>query len=138
MRLAILISFITFVTGCSNDSGCDSLLDSIRLEFQQTNPAIADIQVLDAKLREPQYWIVARGITPTENQEESLENELFGVFVVDESFACVAKVVDVFPTLRWRDYNVWIESHGAERITIRGLGATYHDHSLHKSYLVEN
>lgn len=136
MRLAILLVCLSSILGCSRASNCDSLLDSIRDELQNTNPQISDIQVLDTKPRLSQYWVVARGINPAVDTEHLLDDELFGLFVVDASLARIEHTVDVFPTPRWRDYDVWIASYSPEQVTLRGRGSTYHDNALRKIYQV--
>lgn len=136
MRPAVVLVGFLFLSGCGQDTECDSLLDCIRIELQKSNAQIVDIQVLDTKPKNTQYWLVARGITPGGEAEGSLENELFGIFVIDESFTHVIQAVDVFPTPRWRDYELWITTYDAERITVRGRGATYHDNATQKSYQV--
>jgi len=133
--ILLLVCFSTLV-GCGDDEGCDSLLGSIRTELQLTNPAIVDIQVLDAKPKHTKYWLVARGIISPADFNDSLDDELFALFVVDESFACVEATVDVFATPRWQDYELWIDSYDMEKITIRGRGATYHESAVTKSFQV--
>lgn len=136
MRLAILLVCLSTILGCGQATDTDSLLADIRVEMQNTNAQISDIQVLDTKPRLSQYWVVARGIVATDNYKGSLEDELFGIFVVDQSFTRVVDTIDVFPTPRWRDYNLWIASHSSDRITVEGRGATYQDNATQKSYHV--
>ena len=136
MRLTLLLACLVTFVGCGDAGDCGLLLDNIRSEMRQTNSAIADIQVLDVKPRLAEYWVVARGTNSPPKFDDSFENELFALFVVDESLTCVEQVVDVFPTPKWHDFELWIEVHGPETITIRGRGITYHDSLVTKTYTI--
>jgi hypothetical protein len=115
---------------------CANLLDSIRSEFQEANPNIQVVQILDSKPKHTQYWIIARGIAEDWEFKGSFEDELFGVFVVDDEYEKVLKVVDVIPTPRWNDYELWISDYDIENVAVRGHGATYGDHPLAMDYQV--
>ena len=113
---------------------CPNLLDSIRSEFQQMNPRIQDIQILDSKRKHSDYWIVARGIVEGSEFNGSFEDELFGVFIVNGRFDSVMTVIDMMPTPRWNDYEMWISDHELTNVTVSGHGATYEDQPLEKTY----
>ena len=113
---------------------CPNLLDSIRSEFQKSNPIIADIQILDSKPKHSEYWVIARGIVEGWEFNGSFEDELFGVFIVDDRFESVVAVIDMIPTPRWGDYELWISDFDMTNVTVRGHGATYKDQPLEKSY----
>ena len=137
MRLLLIPAILVTFVGCGETDNCGLLLDNIRAELRHTNPEIEDVQVLDAKPRLAEYWVVARGTNSPPKFNDSFENELFAVFVVDKSLTCVEQVVDVFPTPRWHDFELWIDAHGPKNITIRGRGITYHDSLITKTYRVE-
>lgn len=110
------------------------LLESIRAEFQRSNPEIQTVQILDSKPKHTDYWVVARGIIEPMEFRGSFQDELFGVFVVDEQYLRVKWVVDVLPTPRWHDYIMWISDYDMDSATIVGHGATYKDQPLEKRY----
>ena len=110
------------------------LLKSIRTEFQASNPDIQIVQILDSKPKHTDYWIVARGIIDPADFRGSFEDELFGVFVVDQTYSRVKNVIDILPTPRWHDYIVWISDYDIQGATIMGHGATYKDNPLEKHY----
>ena len=83
---------------------CPSLLDAIRGEFQRLNADIETVEILDTKPKHPEYWVVARGIVKGLEFDGSLEDELFGVFVIDGDFENILIVVEIMPTPRWNDY----------------------------------
>lgn len=134
-RLIFLVCLVT-ISGCGRSNNCESLLDNVLLELQNTNHLISTVQVVDTRPRLSRYWVVARGVIASEDYDATIEDELFGVFVVDESFTQIDHVVDVFPSPKLRDYDVWITSHGPNSITVRGHGTTYHDNGIQKTYQV--
>ena len=115
---------------------CPSLLDSIRGEFQRLNADIETIEILDTKPKHPEYWVIARGIVEDLEFRGSFEDELFGIFVVDNELSGIVTVVDVLPTPRWNDYLLWISEYDAEHVTVLGHGSTYSDQRLEKQYRV--
>ena len=115
---------------------CPGLLDSIRSEFRQLNGSIETVEILDAKPKHPEYWVIARGIVKNLEFEGSFEDELFGVFVIDSDFEKVLTVVDVIPTPRWNDYMFRISEYDADGVTVQGHGSTYSDRPLKKQYRV--
>lgn len=132
-RLAILF----FLLAAAQLSAAEApVLEEIRDHFKQLNPDIQSIQLQDVKPRHTQYWVLARGIREDEHFQGSLEDELFGLFVIDVQFSNVLRVVDIFPTSRWNDFRVWIDSHSMETIVIKGVGATYEDQPMMREYAV--
>ncbi len=113
---------------------CASLLDNIRAELQRKNPIIEYVQVVDTKPKHTKYWVLARGIRKDLKFEGAMEDELFGLFIANGKFTAIDEVVDIFPTKRWMDYSVWIESHSLDKVTVRGHGATYKDSGFEKAY----
>lgn len=115
----------------------DGLLESIQAAFQSSNPRIQNVQILDTKPKHSKYWVIARGIIDPPTFDGSFEDELFGVFVVDESYSQVERTVDMLPTPRWHDYKVWISEYDMQSATLKGHGATYKDQPLEKRYVDE-
>ena len=135
MKHALLLICLPFLLALES-TGCPTLLDAIRDELRHTNPQIQDIQILDTKPKRTNYWVIARGIVAGGVFDGEFEDELFSLLVVDETYSLVLAVVDVMPTPRWRDYDLWIESYDSENVSIRGRGATYNDQPFEKSYRV--
>ncbi len=115
---------------------CPTLVDAIRDELRRTNPQIQDIQILDTKPKYTNYWVIARGIVAGGVFDGDFLDELFSLLVVDETYSHVLAVVNVMPTPRWRDYDMWIESYDSENVSIRGHGLMYNDQPFEKSYRV--
>ena len=132
--LQILLFFPLLLAAKTGE--CPNLLDSIRGEFRQVNPRVQDIQILDSKPKLTQYWILGRGIVEGGDFKGDFEDELFGVFVVDDQYERVLTVIDVMPTPRWRDYDMWISDYDMTDVMIRGHGTTYGDQPLEKRYHV--
>lgn len=115
----------------------DGLIKSIQAAFQSSNPDIQYVQILDTKPRHTKYWVVARGIIEPADSRGSFQDELFGIFVVDELYSRVDGIIDVLPTPRWHDYVVWISDYDMRSVTVKGHGATYRDQPLEKRYVDE-
>ncbi len=135
MKHALLLICLPFLLALES-TGCPTLLDAIRDELRHTNPQIQDIQILDTKRKYTNYWVIARGIVAGGVFDGDFEDELFSLLVVDETYSLVLAVVDVMPTPRWRDYDLWIESYDSENVSIRGHGTMYNDQPFEKSYRV--
>ncbi len=61
-------------------------------------------------------------------------DEMFGIFVTNETMTRVDRVVDMFPTRRWFDYEVRFGRVTADSVEIVGQGATYGDDATRRSY----
>jgi hypothetical protein len=84
------------------------------------------------------YVLLGRGIRPDSKFEGSFDDELFGVFILDNNLTKIERTVDIFPTCRWADCIVSIEQvawPGTE-IVVVGHGS-YGDGPFRKVYAVE-
>jgi len=135
LKHALLLISLPFLLALES-TACPTLLDAIRDELRHTNPQIQDIQILDTKPKHTNYWVIARGIVAGGVFDGEFEDELFSLLVVDETYSLVLAVVDVMPTPRWRDYDLWIESYDSENVSIRGHGTMYNDQPFEKSYRI--
>src|SRR5690349_23587122 len=63
---------------------------------------------------------VSRGAT-------EFRDELFGAFVVNDSLSRIVATLGDFPTARWHDYHVWVDSVTPDSVIVRGRGDTYGD-----------
>lgn len=134
LALSLLVASVPATASAAQ--GCSSLLDAIRARFQKHNPNIEHVQVIDTKPRLSKHWVLVRGIRQDRDFKGSFDDELFGLFIVDDDFESVEKVIDIFPTKRWADYEIWIDSYSLESIMLRGHGATYEDNGMEKAYEV--
>ncbi len=134
MRAIAVFSLLVALQVGAGGPDCASLLDNLRSEFQRRNPIVEYVQVIDTKPKHSQYWVLARGIRADRKFEGSFDDERFGLFVVDNTFGKVEEVIEILPTIRWADYDMWIESYSLDKVTIRGHGATYGDLKLEKVY----
>jgi hypothetical protein len=62
--------------------------------------------------------------------------ELFGVFLVDSTLSKTVRVLDVFPSRRIRDYDVWIQRVGMDSLIVCGQGSSYGDAKMRRAYPV--
>ena len=114
----------------------DQLIGALRASFQRRNPKLAHVGVLDLEAWDFQGprvvlgWAIVRDHTFRGN----FEDEMFGVFVVNESLTRVERVVDTFPTGRWFDYEVRFGRLTADSIEVLGRGATYSDDPTRRTY----
>jgi hypothetical protein len=131
---SILTLAVLLLPVLASAAECAGLLDAIRATFQQQNPLIQDVQILDVKPKLSKYWVIGRGIREDYTFSGSFDDELFGVFVVDPTLTSIEVVLDMFPTKRWGDYELWIDSYTMARLKVRGHGATYRDHEFEATY----
>ncbi|MGH7724811.1 MAG: hypothetical protein ACREOU_05220 [Candidatus Eiseniibacteriota bacterium] len=119
------------------------VLQEMRAAFTQVNPGATRVWILDVGTRPSgsgrpdagdEYAVVATawqpGVGPVVSGKFFGAGELFGVFVVDSTFAHVERVLHVFPTRRWHDYQVFIDAVDADSITVLGQGGTFGDEAI--------
>ena len=114
------------------------LTDGIRAEFQKRNPQIVTVRVLETRAPFPGAYrrlVLAWGRREDGAFNGDFNNELFGVFVANEELTALERAVDIFPTVRWGDYEVRIQSSNENTVTIVGRGATYGDSPMKRTYL---
>jgi hypothetical protein len=110
--------------------GNPTLVSQVQAEFMKKNTKVENVTLLELKPfygRSVRYLVLARGIRQDEKFEGSFEEELFGLFVVDQSFTKVLGTVDIFPPARWNDYSVEFKRPMLESIVLVCKGATYGD-----------
>src|SRR5262245_16243797 len=119
------------------------VLQEMRTAFEQVNPGATRVWILDVRTRPvgsghpdagDEYAVVATawqpGAEPVVGGKFSGVGELFGVFVVDSTFAHVERVLHVFPTRRWHDYQVFVDTADADSITVLGQGDSFGDEAI--------
>jgi len=130
---------ITYGQNSSPPSGSDNCLVLVKLkaEFQKRNPNIAHVRIVDMRptLTEvPKYLVLGWGIRADRTFRGNFEDELFGLFLVDESLSSVEKVMDFIPTLRWHDTEMRITYVDASKAVVEAKGETHGVISLRREY----
>ena len=113
------------------------LLDSIRSLLRLTTTAIDDVAILEVRagpLGDQRRALLAWGVRKDRQFHGSFAEELFGVFVVNDSLTRILRTVDVIPTPRWLDFEMRLEAVTRDSIHIRGQGATYGDAPFSRAY----
>ena len=113
------------------------LLDSIRAILRLTTPAIDEVAILEVRagpMGDPRRALLAWGIRKDRQFHGSFAEELFGVFVVNDSLTRLLRTIDVIPTPRWHDFDMRIVSVTRDSIHLRGQGATYGDAPFSRAY----
>ena len=114
-----------------------TLLSQVQTEFKKKNTRVEDVTLLQLVPfygRSRRYLVLAHGIRQDVKFEGSFEEELFGLFVADQSFTKILATVDIFPTERWNDYSVEIKMPVFDSIVVVGKGGTYGVASSLRSY----
>lgn len=113
------------------------LLDSIRSILRLTTPAIEEVAILEVRagpMGDPRRALLAWGIRKDRHFQGSFAEELFGVFVVNDSLTRLIRTVDVIPTPRWLDFEMRLEGVTRDSIHVRGQGATHGDAPFSRAY----
>lgn len=114
-----------------------SLIGQLKVEFKKRNEKIENVKVVDVRpttFGDPKYFVVGWGIRADWSFKGDFSDELFALFIVDESLQRVEKVVDFIPTPRWGDTQVRIKSADADYIVLEGTGMTYGGTLLKRKY----
>jgi len=111
-------------------------MKALSISFQQKNPKLGQVGVLDLKAWgfEGPRVVLGWAIVKDHAFRGDFGDEMFGVFVVDESLTRVQRVVDLFPTPRWFDYEVRFGRFTSDSVEVLGRGATYGDDPQIRSY----
>ena len=120
----------------SRSDNC-SILAKLEAEFQKRNPNIALVRIVDMRptLTEvPKYLVLGWGIRADRTFRGNFEDELFGLFLVDESLSSVEKVMDFIPTPRWHDTEMRITRVDASAAVLEATGETYGGRLLRQKY----
>ncbi|HET9253043.1 MAG TPA: hypothetical protein VFP58_13095 [Candidatus Eisenbacteria bacterium] len=114
----------------------NEMMNTIGLVFRQKNPRLSQIGVLELRSWDflgPRV-VVGWGIVSDRVFRGDFRDEMFGVFVLDESLTRVERVLDVFPTPRWFDYQLQITRLTGDSVYVAGAGATYGDDPMLRAY----
>ena len=83
----------------------NEMVNAIAVAFREKNPKLSTVGVLELRSWDflgPRV-VIGWAIVGDKVFRGDFKDEMFGVFVVDESLTRVERVVDVFPTPRWID-----------------------------------
>lgn len=151
MFRALIIAFIIFFRLSaaghppalvnSQERGDCSILSSLKVEFQKRNPNIAHVKIVDVRptvFGMPKYLVLGRGIRADYTFRGDFADELFGLFLVDESLSSVEKVLDFIPTPRWNDTEMRLTRVDADKAVLEAKGETYGARSLRREYNLHN
>lgn len=114
-----------------------SFLLALRDSLRTRSPAIEHVSILEVRTPSAQSGrraVLAWGIRNDRQFHGSLDDELFGVFVANDSLTRVLRTVALIPTRRWLDYDVRLDRVTADSIYVVGQGATYGDQPFHGAY----
>ncbi|MGE5177811.1 MAG: hypothetical protein ACM3PF_01820 [Bacteroidota bacterium] len=128
----------------------DRLRAPLLAAFRVQNAAIDSIRLLEV-LREPCLGhrglaVVAAGTAPgpaitaqTSNLQESLNRQLFGVFLADSAATKIETRLDIFPTSRYGDFIVYFDLDAPDAmIGIYGQGEMYGEDEIERTYPCPN
>ena len=113
------------------------LLVVLRDTLRARNPNIDSVSVLEVKATggdAASNVFIGYGVRGDFDFKGSFDDELYGVFVANDSLTRIVRVLDIFPTPRWRDYVLRIGAVTADSVTIQGAGGMYEDQGLRRSY----
>ena len=141
-----LVILITAGAACGQDKttpkstppngNTDQLLQVLRTSFQKRNPKLTKVGILD--LRAPDFLgprlVLGWAIVDDLAFRGDFNDEMFGLFVVNENLTTVEHVVDMFATKRWFDYEVRLSRFSADSVEVVGKGATYGDEPMSHKY----
>lgn len=114
----------------------NSLEQLLQAAFVAKNPKVTHAKVLELHSLGSgagPYILLGWGIRPDRKSEGSLDDELFGVFLLDNDLTKIEKTIDIFPTSRWADFIVSIERVSPTEVVVVGAGS-YGDVPLRNTY----
>lgn len=109
----------------------------LRTRLQEVNPIIEHVAIFEVRApwhEDRRRVVLAWGVRKDRVFRGRFEDELFGVFVMNDSLTRVLRTLDVMPTRRWLDYEWHIANIRMDSVFLSGRGATYGDEPLKKAY----
>ena len=147
MKRTILLAVMFFAIGAGVTYGQNSaplsggdkcsILAKLNVEFRKRNPKIAHVRIVDMRptLTEvPKYLVLGWGIRADRTFRGDFGDEVFGLFLVNESLSEVEKVIDFIPTPRWHDTEMRITRVDASEAVLEATGETYGGRLLRRKY----
>jgi hypothetical protein len=108
----------------------------LRAAFVAKNPKVTHAKILELRatgVGAGPYVLLGWGIRPDFKFEGVFDDELFGVFVLDNDLTKIEETLDIFPTCRWADCLVSIERVSRTDVVIAGAGS-YGDVPFRKTH----
>lgn len=112
-----------------------SLICQLKVEFKKRNEKIEHIKIVAMRptpFGDPKYLVVGWGMRANGSFKGDFADELFGLFIVDESLEHVEQVIDFIPTPRWGDTEMRIATVDADYVVLEAIGMTYDQGILFK------
>jgi hypothetical protein len=139
VRDALAVSVLAFAAYGTAAASDRELIDGFRRQFTNRNHVLTEIKVLESKPlssknRSSNNVYLVRAIRPDHRFEGKFEDEQFGVFLVDAEQKRIVKVLDMFNTPRWSDYELKIKRASLSKVTVSGRGASYGDGPTTRTY----
>lgn len=143
--VALGFSLILNPTTSQTQAGADTkpahaLEQLLQAAFVAKNPRVTQAKVIELRsigMGAGPYILLGHGIRPDLKFEGAFDDELFGVFVLDNNLTRIERTVDIFPTCRWADCFVSIEkiSSSGTEVVVVGAGS-YGDVPFRKVYVI--
>ncbi len=112
-------------------------MTSLERAFAEHNPSAKAVSIVEFR-REGRGGganiVLARAIVPDMVFRGRMEDELFGVFLFDDSLRAIRRTLDVFPSPRWNDYSIHIERSSGESLFVSGLSPSGADSLVMRAY----
>lgn len=104
-----------------------ALLARMHGVFMKKNPNVVQVHVLDliSDAKRPGHRYAALA-TATTREPQFMDDELFGVFVLDSTLTKIERTVEILPTGRLLDYTVAISFASPDTLLVRGFGTADH------------
>ena len=107
ITIVLLVAVCPFVGLAAQAPKPANPLDHLlRSALAARNPKVTQTKVLELRsigLGAGGYVLLGWGIRPDMKFEGSFDDELFGVFVLNNELTRIERTVDIFPTCRWAD-----------------------------------
>lgn len=100
------------------------------------NPKVTRAKVLELRSTGQgagPYILLGWGIRSDSRFQGAFDDELFGVFVLNNDLTKIERTLDIFPTCRWADCIVSIERVTGAEVAVVGAGS-YGDVPFRKTY----
>lgn len=82
----------------------------------------------------PQHVVIVRGLVCDKVFRGALSDELFGIFLANDSLTRIVGTLGVVPTRRWNDYTLTVDRVTRDSVVIRGRGDMYGDAPWRHAY----
>lgn len=129
---------LVLAPSCGYLSDDITIIDLISRKFEEQNPKLDEVRILDIKSATwehfSDYIFLVHAVRADHKFEGDFDDEQYGLFLVDARFTTIKKVVDMFSSPRWLDYQVKISRVESLKVFIEGQGESYGDNKLSRTY----